>query len=86
MSGLAVIITLAAGAINVNQMNRGSGISIGENSLPGWSQNGKDNYGNGQNIGANVQVGFVATVVDPDAIDNPIGEIQPSASLQNQTI
>ncbi|WP_027092569.1 hypothetical protein [Cohnella thermotolerans] len=82
---MAVFISLAAGAINVNALNRGSSIAIGENSQPGWTQNGKTNFGNGQAIGANVQAGYIATVLDNDIIDNPLGEVQPSASLQNQT-
>lgn len=81
---MAVFISLAAGAINVNAMNRGSAIGIGENSQPGWTQNGKTNFGNGQQFGANIQTIFVANVFDNDLVDNPLGEVQPSASLQNQ--
>jgi len=83
---LAVFISLAAGAINVNAMNRGSAIGIGENSQPGWTQNGKTNFGNGQQFGGNLQTAFVATVFDNDIVDNPLGEVQPSASLQNQSV
>jgi hypothetical protein len=82
---LAVFISLTAGAINVNSLNRGSAIAVGEISQPGWTQNGKSNFGNGQVIGANFQAGFIANVFDNDVLDNPITENQPSASLQNQT-
>ncbi|TXK85068.1 hypothetical protein [Paenibacillus sp. N3.4] len=83
---MAVIISLAAGAINVNSLNRGSVINIGEVSLPGWNQNGKSNFGTGQLFGANVQACFVATVFDNDIVDSPINEVQPNASLQNQSL
>ncbi|WP_123041064.1 hypothetical protein [Cohnella candidum] len=83
---MAVYITLAAGAINVNALNRGSAIAVGEIAQPGWTQNGKSNFGNGQMFGANVQFAFAATVFDNDLVDNPIGEIQPTASLQNQSL
>jgi hypothetical protein len=82
---LAVFISLTAGAINVNSLNRGSAIAVGEISQPGWTQNGKTNFGNGQIFGSNLQAGIVATVFDNDVIDSPISEVQPSASLQNQT-
>jgi hypothetical protein len=82
---LAVFISLAAGAINVNAMNRGSSIAVGEISQPGWTQNGKTNMGGGQMLGSNIQTLFVANVFDNDVIDNPITENQPSGSLQNQT-
>lgn len=83
---MAVYITLAAGAINVNALNRGSAIAVGEIAQPGWTQNGKSNFGNGQLFGANLQFAFVATVFDNDLVDNPIGEIQPTSSLQTQTL
>jgi hypothetical protein len=82
---LAVFISLAAGAINVNAMNRGSSIAVGEISQPGWTQNGKTNMGNSQMLGSNIQTGVVSTLFDNDVLDNPITENQPSASLQNQT-
>jgi hypothetical protein len=84
--GLAVFISMAAGAINVNTLNRGSIISVGENSQPGWNQNGKTNFGNGQLFGSNLESGFVTTLFDNDAVDNPIVEYQPATSLQNQAI
>ncbi len=83
---MAVIISLAAGAINVNSLNRGSVIAVGEISQPGWNQNGKTNYGNGQLFGANVEAGFISTVFDNDVIDNPITEIDPAPSIQSQAL
>jgi hypothetical protein len=82
---MAVFISLAAGAINVNALNRGSSIAVGENSQPGWTQNGKTNIGDGQVFGSNIQTGIVMNLFDNDIIDNPITENQPSGSLQNQT-
>jgi hypothetical protein len=83
---LAVFISLAAGGINVNSLNRGSLIAVGENSQPGWNQNGKSNFGNGQLFGANVEFAFVSNVFDNDVVDNPIVELQPAPSIQNQTL
>jgi len=83
---LAVFISLAAGAINVNALNRGSVIAVGEVSQPGWNQNGKSNFGNGQLFGANIETGFVSTLVDNDIIDNPIAENVPATSIQTQAI
>lgn len=83
---MAVFISLAAGAINVNTLNRGSVISIGEISQPGWNQNGKTNFGNGQLYGLNIQTGFLTTLLDNDVIDNPIAELDPANSIQTQTI
>jgi len=83
---LAVFISLAAGAINVNAMNRGSVISIGEISQPGWSQNGKSNFGNGQLFGSNPAFCFVSSIFDNDVIDNPISEIEPATSIQTQSV
>jgi hypothetical protein len=82
---LAVFISLAAGAINVNSLNRGSMIAVGEISQPGWAQDGKNNFGNGQMFGWNIQTGIVSNVIDNDIVDNPISEIQPTTSLQTQT-
>ncbi|MBE1445626.1 MULTISPECIES: hypothetical protein [unclassified Paenibacillus] len=83
---MAVIISLAAGAINVNTLNRGSVIAVGEISQPGWNQNGKTNYGNGQLFGANIEAGFVSTLFDSDVVDNPITEIEPAPSIQSQVL
>jgi len=83
---LAVIISMAAGAINVNALTRGSVIAVGEISQPGWNQNGKINFGNGQIFGSNLTTGFVATVLDNDVFDNPNGEIEPTTSLQGQAL
>jgi hypothetical protein len=83
---LAVFITMAAGAINVNALNRGSAVAVGEIAQPGWTQNGKTNFGNGQTFGANVQTGYWSAIFDQDVLDNPITEAQPSTSLQNQTL
>lgn len=86
VSILAVFISLAAGAINVNSLNRGGVISVGEISQPGWNQNGKSNFGNGQLFGANIQTGFVSTVLDNDVIDSPIVEFDPTSAFQNQLL
>lgn len=83
---MAVFITLAAGAINVNTLNRGGVIAVGENSQSGWSQIGKSNFGNGQLFGANIEAGFVTTLFDNDLIDNPIRTIEPNIAPQNQTL
>ncbi|TVY02051.1 hypothetical protein FPZ45_06310 [Cohnella terricola] len=83
---MAVFITLAAGAINVNAMNRGSVIAVGEISQPGWNQNGKSNFGNGQLFGSNIEFCFVTTLFDNDVIDNPISEIEPATSVQTKVI
>jgi hypothetical protein len=83
---MAVIISMAAGAININAMNRGSVVAIGENSQPGWNQNGKINFGNGELYGANISVGFVSTVIDNDLFDNPMSEIEPTTSVQGQAL
>lgn len=83
---MAVFISLAAGAINVNTLNRGSMIGVGEISQSNWNQNGKANFGNGQLFGQNIEAGFLTTLIDNDVIDNPITEFQPAASLQNQAL
>ncbi|GIO16365.1 hypothetical protein J19TS2_59200 [Cohnella xylanilytica] len=83
---MAVIISMAAGAININALNRGSVVAIGEVSQTGWSLNGKTNFGDGQMYGANIQTGFVATVFDNDLIDNPNSEIEPATSIQGQAL
>lgn len=70
----------------MNTLNRGSVIAVGENSQPGWNQNGKTNFGNGQLFGSNIEAGFVSTLVDNDAVDNPIGSIEPNISPQNQIL
>lgn len=77
---------MAAGAINVNALNRGSAIAVGEVSQPGWSQDGKSNFGNGQLLGSNIQTGFVGNLLDQDIVDNPITQFQPASSLQTQTL
>jgi len=83
---LAVIISMAAGAININALNRGSVVAIGEISQPGWNQSGKSNFGNGQLFGANVEFGFVSTLLDNDVSDNPISEIEPTTAIQGQAL
>lgn len=83
---MAVFISLAAGAINVNTLNRGSVIAVGEISQPGWNQNGKTNFGNGQLFGCNIETGFVTSLLDNDVIDNPITEFEPATSIQGQTL
>lgn len=77
---------MAAGAININTLNRGSVVAIGEISQPGWNQNGKINFGNGQQYGANLAAGFVSTVIDNDLFDNPMNEIEPATSIQGQAL
>ncbi|MCC3373108.1 hypothetical protein [Cohnella sp. REN36] len=83
---MAVIISMAAGAININAMNRGSVVAIGEVAQPGWNQNGKTNFGNGQLYGANIETGFIATVFDNDLFDNPMNEIEPATAIQGQAL
>ena len=83
---MAVFISLAAGAINVNTLNRGSVIAVGEISQPGWNQNGKSNFGNGQLFGCNIETGFATTLFDNDIIDNPITELEPATSIQTQAL
>ncbi|WP_197483503.1 hypothetical protein [Paenibacillus elgii] len=82
---MAVIISLTTGAISVNTLNRGSAIAVGEVSQPGWSINGKTNFGNGQLFGRNFETQFVTNLYDNDYIDSPICESQPSIAPQNQT-
>lgn len=82
---MAVFISFAAGAVNVNTLNRGSTISVGEVSQTGWSQNGKINYGNGQLFGCNLEFGFLTNLCDNDILDSPINEAQPSSTIQTQT-
>lgn len=77
---------MAAGAININALNRGSVVAIGEVSQTGWSLNGKTNFGDGQMYGANIQTGFVTTVFDNDLIDNPNSEVEPATSIQGQAL
>jgi len=86
VNNLAVFISMAAGAINVNTLNRGSVIAIGEVSQPGWNQNGKTNFGNGQLFGCNIETGFATTLFDNDIIDNPITELEPATSIQTQAL
>ncbi|PUA39338.1 hypothetical protein C8Z91_07840 [Paenibacillus elgii] len=81
---MSVNLFLAAGAINVNTLNRGAVISVGEIAQPGWNLSGKSNFGNGQLFGCNVEFAFVSTLFDSDVFDNPIGTIGPAPSLQNQ--
>ncbi|WP_010497921.1 hypothetical protein [Paenibacillus elgii] len=82
---LAIIISLTTGAINVNTLNRGSAIAVGEVSQPGWNITGKTNFGNGQLFGRNFESQFVTNLYDNDYIDSPIYESQPSIAPQNQT-
>jgi len=77
---------MAAGAININAINRGSVVAIGEVSQPGWSLNGKSTFGNGELFGINLETGFVATVFDNDVFDNPISELEPATSIQGQAL
>ncbi|TJY44062.1 hypothetical protein E5161_01300 [Cohnella pontilimi] len=83
---MAVFISLAAGAINVNSVNRGSAIAVGEISQNGWSQDGKNNFANGQLFGVNFQANIVSTLFDQDVVDNPITENQPTSSVQGQAL
>lgn len=83
---MAVIISMAAGAVNINTLNRGSVVAIGEISQPGWNQNGKTNFGNGQLFGSNIESGFLSVLFDNDVVDNPISEIEPATSIQGQTL
>lgn len=77
---------MAAGAININALNRGSVVAVGEISQPGWNQNGKTNFGNGQMFGSNLTTGIVNTLFDNDVIDNPTNEIEPTSSIQGQAL
>ena len=81
---MAVFITFVA--INVNSINRGSAVAIGENAQSGWDQNGKTLYGNGQQVGSNLEAGFLNTVFDNDIIDSPINDIQSVPTAQNQSM
>lgn len=79
---MAVFISFAAGAVNVNTLNRGSSISVGEVSQNGWNQNGKSNFGNGQLYGCNLQFGFLTNLTDNDILDSPINDTQPTSTIQ----
>jgi hypothetical protein len=83
---LAVNLLLAAGAINVNSLNRGAVISVGQISQPGWNLSGKSNFGNSQLFGCNLEFAFMSTLLDNDVFDNPIGIIEPNPTMQAQTL
>ncbi|WP_276354628.1 hypothetical protein [Cohnella caldifontis] len=70
-----MFITMAAGAINVNALNRGSAVAVGEIAQPGWIEIRRQR---GDRV--------LTNVFDNDLLDNPITEAQPSTSLQNQSL
>ena len=78
---MAVFVSLAA--ININMLNRGSSVSVGTVSQPGWNQMGKANFGNGQLVGANLEAFFLTTLIDNDIVDSTTNQVQPAFSLLN---
>lgn len=81
---MAVTITFVA--INVNTLNRGGVVSVGEVAQPGWAQHGKNNFGNGNMYGVNIETNIVNNVLDSDLVDSPISDVQNTPSFQNQTV
>ena len=81
---MAIGFTL--GAINVNSQNTNSAISIGENQLPGWAAHRKVNNGIGFFAGNVLNMGNVASVIDPDGVDGLINNQNISPSVQSQAL
>lgn len=74
-----------AGNINVQTMQRQSGIFIGErNNAIGWSAHGKENSVIGSISGqSNILYQNVSILIDPDFIDTPIDDRDINLSFEN---
>jgi hypothetical protein len=72
------------GSIRVNNIQRNSGIFIGEhNTATGWSAHGKTNSAFGPVGHANFIFKNLSLVIDPDLIDTPIDDRDQHLWLEN---
>lgn len=78
-------VTITFNAVNVNTVNRGSSVNLGEVALPGWASHGKNNYGNGNFFGISSVIS-VNNIMDNDVVDVPINDIQANPTGQNQQV
>ncbi|KEQ25623.1 hypothetical protein [Paenibacillus tyrfis] len=81
---MAVTVTFVA--INVNTLNRGATVSVGENAQSGWAQHGKNNFGNGNMFGISFEGGVINTIIDNDIVDTPVADIQNVPTVQSQVL
>lgn len=73
--------------VMLNNANRNSGISIGENNQPNWHSHQKTNYGVGAMFAlSNIVFGNVDIILDSDVIDAPINDVAPTNTPQNQQL
>jgi len=81
-----VAISINFAAINVNSLNRGASVSIGENNQPGWTAHGKNNLGNGNFFGIIFSANQINIILDNDVIDMPINDQDGVPGVQNQSV
>lgn len=81
---MAVTITFVA--LNVNNNNRDSSISIGEVAQPNWAAHGKSSGALNNFLGASLVLNNVNNVLDTDVTDTPVVDIGIAPTLQNQQV
>ncbi|MFC7391755.1 hypothetical protein [Scopulibacillus cellulosilyticus] len=79
-------VNINFGAINVNAQTRDGTVSVGENNQTGWSNHGKNNYGNGLLLGINFFANNLSNIIDNDVVDVPVNDQDGIPSNQNQTL
>lgn len=77
---MAVFVSFSA--INVNALNRGASIAVGEIAQPGWAQTGKNNFANGNMFGINFEANVINIIIDPDLLDLPVTEAPNNPTAQ----
>jgi len=61
--------------ININVLDSGAAVSVGENDLNGWSAHSKRNAGQGRFAGAIQNMMNSSVILDNDIIDTPINDL-----------
>ncbi|MFC7394188.1 hypothetical protein [Scopulibacillus cellulosilyticus] len=79
-------INIGFGTINVNAQTRDGAVSVGENNQSGWSNHGKNNFGNGLIVGINCITNNISNIIDNDIVDDPINDQDFIPSNQSQTL
>ena len=79
-------VAFAVGAVNIQSQNTNCNVSFGVTQLPGWAAQRKVNNGEGFFAGAFINTANGSILIDTDAIDGVINNLNNSPSVQTQAV
>ena len=78
-------VSIVFNQINVNSMEFNASVSTGQNNQMDWSTSGKQNFGNGIEVGIVFSSGIINIINDNDLIDSAFSEpeiVNPQPNIQ----